>query len=162
LTHHVMDLPSGWSLHRDDEARPLLVHIDGRRLEPAQAVDLECADRLYVELKLEHDRLQRTYDGIERTPGSMAIWSAYAVIGFFRLKKRKEQRLIREKPKPRSLEVDDQGQVYDLKGNPIDGMFAAPPLEEDEEPEDFLDKELNELANAQQLERSKRWEKSAI
>lgn len=159
---HVMDLPEGWSLHQDDEARPLLVHSDGRRLEPAKAVDLECAERIYVALKLEHDRRQREHVGVERTPEAMSIWSAYAVIGYFRLQKRKEQRLVKVKNKPRrEFEQDEGGQIYDLKGNPVEGL-VLPPLEEDEEPEDFLDKELDALAKEQQLERARLWQKSAI
>lgn len=158
-----MDLPEGWSLHRDDEARPSLVHTDGRRLEPSQTVDLECAERLYVALKLEHDRRQREHEGVERTPDAITIWSAYAVIGYFRRQRRKDARDLEKESRPREpkLQQDDEGQVYDLKGNPIAGM-VGPPLEEDEDPEEFLDKELDALAKAQQLQRAKIWEKSAI
>lgn len=158
MAHHVMDLPESWSLHRDDEARPSLVHKDGRRLEPAQAVDLECAERLYVDLKLEHDKRQREFDGVERTADAMAIWSAYAVIGYFRRTKRKAQGPLKEEQKKKEpFEVSDEGVVYDLKGNPVG--LTAPPLEEDESPEAFLDQELDALTKAQQLSRARLWQK---
>lgn len=120
--------------------------------------EMECAEQVYVALKLEQDRRQREYVGVERTPDAMCIWSAYAVIGYFRLQQRKDRRLITETKQPGEgqFEVDDEGQVFDLKGNPVEGL-TAPPLEENEDPEEFLDKELDGLARAQQLERARLW-----
>lgn len=76
-----MDLPGGWSLQADDEARPLLVHADGRRLEPKEAASEAGADGLYAALKLEEDRRSREIEGVERTKEWIAIWSARVVIG---------------------------------------------------------------------------------
>lgn len=77
----VMDLPGAWCLEADDNARPLLVHDDGRRLEPKEVAFLSCAQELYTALKLEEDKRARLEYGAERTKGWLAIWSARVVIG---------------------------------------------------------------------------------
>ena len=80
-----VELPNQWELHADSERRPLLVHPDGRRLEPKDAALEGDAQALYRALKLEEDRRGRLWAGVESDFDFdwIVIWSARVVIGDF-------------------------------------------------------------------------------
>lgn len=75
-----MELPNSWELHAD-ERLPLLVHPDGRRLEPKDIAELGDAPAIYRALKLEEDRRGRIHLGVEHDNDWIVIWSARMVIG---------------------------------------------------------------------------------
>jgi hypothetical protein len=162
----VMELPAGWELQTDDEARPLLVHKDGRRLEPKAFAQEGCAQEIYVALKLEEDKVGRLRPDHERTAEFMAIWSARAVLGYFIRQVKKDQRILREEARQKiegpevdgdePPEVAEDIQVLDLRGNVVQ-VGPAIPQDADEDPEEFLDKELDALARVQQRERAQLW-----
>jgi len=75
-----VELPNHWELHADGR-RPMLVHPDGRRLEPKDFAFEADAQAVYRALKLEEDRRGRIYAGVENSTDWIVIWSARVVIG---------------------------------------------------------------------------------
>jgi len=83
MLRKILELPRGWLLACDDEARPAFVHKDGRRFEPKEMAFEPEAQEFYRIVKLEEDRRVREVAGVERTGGWVALFRARTVLAYF-------------------------------------------------------------------------------